>query len=294
MLTSRCLEVLLAGTRRRVRGGIPRRRRVRLEGVLWFASATVVMVCGRFASISGVEEVAAMFAVDVVSAPSRPPRYNVAPSTDVLAVTAMVGHPGTSSPASAGGSAADVRLSPHDGRSTERELTTLRWGLIPSWAKDTSVGSRMINARAEGVDSKPSFRAAFARRRCLIPADVFYEWRRDGSERLAFAIARRDRRPMAFAGLWEVWRGPGGASQEAITSAAIVTTSANEDMLPIHDKMPVIIEDDSWDGWLDPEADRDYLLDLLKPAGPGVIEAWRVSNMVNKVSNRGSELIDPV
>ncbi|MGC8513537.1 MAG: SOS response-associated peptidase [Acidimicrobiales bacterium] len=251
-------------------------------------------VCGRFASISGVEEVAAMFAVDVVSAPARPPRYNVAPSTEILAVTATVEPPVPSLSDSAGDPAADAPPGLHDGRSTGWELTTLRWGLIPSWAKDASVGSKMINARAESLDSKPSFRVAFARRRCLIPADVFYEWRRDGSERLAFAIARRDRRPMAFAGVWEVWRGPRGGSQEAIRSAAIVTTSANEVMSPIHDRMPVILEEDSWDGWLDPGTDRDYLLDLLKPAGPGVIEAWRVSNLVNKVSNRGPELIDPV
>ncbi len=232
----------------------------------------MIGVCGRFASITGVEQVAEMFSVEAVSAPSGPPRYNVAPSTAILAVTADRA----------------------TGRGLRRELTTLRWGLIPSWAKDASVGSRMINARAEGVDSKPSFRAAFARRRCLVPADVFYEWKRDGPGRLAFAIARRDRRPMAFAGLWEVWHGPAGASQEAIRSVAIVTTSANEVMSPIHDRMPVIVEEDSWDDWLDAEADRNYLLGLLKPARPGLIEAWRVSSLVNKVSNRGPELIDPV
>lgn len=231
------------------------------------------VVCGRFASIMGLEQVAEMFAVDAVNAPVRPPRYNVAPTTDVLAVTAKVRSPGT--PA-------------------VRELTTLRWGLIPSWAKDASAGSRMINARAEGVDSKPSFRAPFARRRCLIPADVFYEWQREGSRRLPFAIARRDRRPMAFAGLWEVWRGLGDGAQGAVTSAAIVTTSANEVMSAIHDRMPVIVEKDDWDGWLDPEADRSYLLGLLKPASRGLIEAWRVSDLVNKVSNQGPELIDPV
>lgn len=250
----------------------------------------MTVVCGRFASITGLEQVAEMFSVHAVNARARTPRYNVAPTTDILAVTSKVLSPPA---AQHGGGGASVAAGPAP-RPGRRELTALRWGLIPSWAKDASVGSKMINARAEGVDTKPSFRAAFARRRCLIPADVFYEWRREGSQRQAFAIARTDRRPMAFAGLWEVWRGQGGGPEEAVRSAAIVTTSANEVMSAIHDRMPVIVDDDDWDGWLDPDADRTYLLGLLKPAPRGLIEAWRVSDLVNKVSNQGPELIEPL
>ncbi len=225
-----------------------------------------------------MRDLASVFEADSVTVDERGPRYNVAPTTDVLAVTAA--------PDSSGGSALEDVL--------RRELTALRWGLVPSWAKDPSVGSKMINARAESIATKPSFRSAFAKRRCLIPVDAFYEWRREGSKRYPFAIARRDRRPMAFAGVWEVWRGRGGGPEESIRSAAIVTTSGNEVMAAIHDRMPVILEDETWETWLDPSSDREELLGLLVPAGPKVIEAWRVSDLVNKVANRGAELLDPL
>lgn len=225
-----------------------------------------------------MRDLASVFEADSVTVDERGPRYNVAPTTDVLAVTAA--------PDSSGGSALEEVL--------RRELTALRWGLVPSWAKDPSVGSKMINARAESIATKPSFRSAFAKRRCLIPVDAFYEWRREGSKRYPFAIARRDRRPMAFAGVWEVWRGRGGGPEESIRSAAIVTTSGNEVMAAIHDRMPVILEDETWETWLDPSSDREELLGLLVPAGPKVIEAWRVSDLVNKVANRGAELLDPL
>ena len=235
-------------------------------------------VCGRFASTSSVRDLASVFEADVVTTDEREPRYNVAPTTDILVVKAAV--------TSSGGSALEDVL--------RRELTTLRWGLVPSWAKDPSVGSKMINARAESIASKPSFRSAFAKRRCLIPVDAFYEWRREGSKRYPFAIARTDRRPMAFAGVWEMWRDRGGSPEDSIRSAAIVTTSGNEVMAPIHDRMPVILEEDTWDTWLDPSSDREELLGLLVPAGPKVIETWRVSDLVNKVANRGAELLDPL
>ena len=235
-------------------------------------------MCGRFASTSSVRDLASVFEADSVTVDERGPRYNVAPTTDVLAVTAA--------PDSSGGSALEEVL--------RRELTALRWGLVPSWAKDPSVGSKMINARAESIATKPSFRSAFAKRRCLIPVDAFYEWRREGSKRYPFAIARRDRRPMAFAGVWEVWRGRGDGPEESIRSAAIVTTSGNEVMAAIHDRMPVILEDETWETWLDPSSDREELQGLLVPATPKVIEAWRVSDLVNKVANRGAELLDPL
>ncbi len=236
-------------------------------------------MCGRYTSTSTVADLAKVFEVDEVKAEPMEPRYNVAPTLPVYAV-------------------ALTRPKEDEGKGPRRALGTFRWGLIPSWAKDGSVGNRMINARAEGITEKPAYRRAVARRRCLIPADAFYEWqRRTGSDgrpagKLPFAIRRRDGGPMALAGIWEVWRDRDDAGAEPVRSCAIVTTSANRLMAPIHDRMPVILEPADWATWLDPETDMKVVEGLMRPAAEGILEAYAVSTQVNKVTNDGPQLLD--
>jgi putative SOS response-associated peptidase YedK len=191
-----------------------------------------------------------------------PPRYNVAPTDPMYAVAT--------------------------GRSSGvRQLGLFRWGLVPSWASDLSVGARMINARAETVAVKAAYRDALVRRRCIIPADAFYEWRAGRP----FAVHLRDGRPMAFAGLWEVWRGP--SQDEVVRSCVIITTAANSLLAPIHNRMPVVLDPSAWDEWLDPDyRDVDGLQGLLVPASAAQFELWPVSTRVNSVRNDGPELLE--
>jgi putative SOS response-associated peptidase YedK len=191
-----------------------------------------------------------------------PPRYNVAPTDPMYAVAI--------------------------GRSSGvRQLGLFRWGLVPSWAPDVSVGARMINARAETVAVKAAYRDALVRRRCIIPADAFYEWRAGRP----FAVHLRDGRPMAFAGLWEVWRGP--SQDEVVRSCVIITTAANSLLAPIHNRMPVVLDPSAWDEWLDPDyRDVDGLQGLLVPASAAQFELWPVSTRVNSVRNDGPELLE--
>jgi putative SOS response-associated peptidase YedK len=241
-------------------------------------------MCGRYASSSSLSDLAEVFEVDEVRTEPLPPRYNVAPTLDVYAVA--------------------IRGRTDRVKGPRRALGTFRWGLVPSWAKDASVGSRMINARAEGVDRKPAYRAALERRRCLIPADAFYEWQRrtrsDGSPAgsLPHAIHRHDRQPMAFAGLWEVWRPPAEASTDVavapLFTCAIVTTSANELMAPIHHRMPVVLAPEDWATWLDPAAPLTEVKGLLIPAPAAWFDLYPVSTLVNNVRNEGPELLAPL
>jgi putative SOS response-associated peptidase YedK len=158
----------------------------------------------------------------------------------------------------------------------------------------------MINARAEGIAKKPAYRSALARRRCLIPADAFYEWQRrtapDGrpAGKLPYAIRRRDGQPMALAGLWEVWRDPENPDAEPLRTCVIVTSAANELMAPIHDRMPVVLDPADWDQWLDPDVAADTAQKLLVPAPSEWFEAFPVSSRVNNVANDGPELLDPI
>lgn len=239
-------------------------------------------MCGRYTSTSTVAELASVFQVDEVRAEPMPARYNVAPTLPVYAV------------ALARPKDEEADKGPH------RALGTFRWGLIPSWAKDPSIGNRMINARAEGIADKPAYRNAVARRRCLIPADAFYEWQRrtgrDGKPagKLPYVIRRTDGRPMALAGIWEFWRPKDDPDAEPIRSCAIVTTEANELMAPIHDRMPVVLEPDDWGAWLDPATDMAAVLELMVPAAAGTLAAYPVSTRVNNVANDGPELVDPL
>jgi putative SOS response-associated peptidase YedK len=172
---------------------------------------------------------------------------------------------------------------------------------VPSWAGDLKVGDRMINARAETLAEKPAYQRAFSRRRCILPADGFYEWQllsKQGSAKARkqpMFIHRRDGEPLAFAGLWETWRDPGARDAPWIASCVIVTTRANAVLAPIHDRMPVVLDEDLWSGWLDPsEHDLDCLTSMLVPAPSEWFEVHPVSTRVNKAANNGPDLVSPV
>ena len=227
-------------------------------------------MCGRYVQAASPQLLAEHFHVDELAITEPPhPDYNVAPRAQVLAVVQR-------SP--------DLRI-----------LEPMRWGLVPSWAKDLKIGDRMINARAESVHEKPAFKTAFEKRRCVLPADGFYEWqRRVGSKtKQPMFIHRRDGDPLAFAGLYEVWRAH--PDDEWLLSCAIVTTEANAMMEPIHNRMPVILPETAWDAWLGRNThDVDALSELLVPAADDLLEMWPVSTAVNSARNNGSELTNPV
>lgn len=214
-------------------------------------------MCGRFTLTTAIDELQTRFGF-VMDGPPPPPRYNIAPTQPVLAVL-----PGRDS----------------------RRGAMLRWGLIPPWAGDIRIGNNMINAAAETAAVKPAFRAAFRRRRCLVLADGFYEWRRRGQQRTPFYFRRKSGGPMAFAGLWESGPPPPG---ERTLSCAILTTAANSLLAPVHHRMPVILPPEAAERWLDPRAESpDALAPLLLPAPPEYLESWEVSSMVNSVGHDG-------
>jgi putative SOS response-associated peptidase YedK len=222
-------------------------------------------MCGRFTQQRPTSELAEIFdAEDFLDAPGG--RYNVAP-TDEAAVVVQ--------------------------RDDRRAVTAYRFGLIPHWADSAKVGNRMINARAETLERSPAYRYAFGRRRCLIPVDSFYEWRRDGRSKQPFAVRDPEGKPLALAGLWAGWRDP--ETDEVVRSFAIVTTGPNDLMRPIHDRMPVVIPESEWDRWLDPTLrDPEDLQRLLVPADEAWLEAYPVSRLVNDVRNDGPELVEPL
>ncbi len=178
-----------------------------------------------------------------------------------------------------------------------RELKMLKWGLVPSWAKKPDVGNRMINARAETVNEKPSFRAAFKKRRCIVPASGFYEWKRTKSGKQPYYIRMKDKKPLGIAGLWEIWEGP----KEIIESCTLITTGANELVGKLHDRMPVVLSPNDYDKWLDPAIDPKSLKKLLRsfppqdpPQDPSQeMEAYEVSKDVNDPKNESTRLIKP-
>jgi len=227
-------------------------------------------MCGRFVSATPPDQIAAYFGAEAPEALLEP-SYNVAPTNDVYAVLS-------------------------DG--SARHLDAFHWGLVPLWAKDAKIGSKMINARAETLAEKNAYKSAFKKRRCLIPADGFYEWKKHPTEakgkKQPFFIHRPDHEPYAFAGLWEVWRGP-DKDQEPLRSCTIITTSPNEEMAKIHDRMPVILPPSAWDTWLDRENDDLELLgQLLVPSAPQIITMHPVSTEVNNVRNKGEQLTEEV
>ena len=231
-------------------------------------------MCGRYTSTSTSEQVAAFFAAEEVKTEELPLRYNVAPSQLVYAI-------------------AERRRTDDQ---PQRQLGSFRWGLVPSWAKDPSIGNRMINARAETLSSRNAYKRALVRHRCIIPADAFYEWQvreLEGKRQKApYVIRRRDGSPLAFAGLWEVWH---DAEDQPLRTCVIITTEANRLLAPIHDRMPVVLPPDAWDEWLDPEnQDVSRLQKLLVPAPAREFEAYEISTLVNNVRHEGPDLIEPI
>jgi putative SOS response-associated peptidase YedK len=222
-------------------------------------------MCGRFILVSPGRIVAEHF--QLPSAPALEPRYNIAPSQDVATI--------------------------RQGEESEtRELHMLRWGLIPFWAKESSIGYRMINAKSETVAEKPAFRNAFKRRRCLIPADGFYEWGGKKGERTPYLFRMIDESLFAFAGLWESWTGP---EETVIESCTILTTGPNDLVKPVHDRMPVILASRQYDAWLDTSREaRDLLLEMLVPFPPDKMTSHPVGMHVNKAANDSPECIKPI
>ncbi len=224
-----------------------------------------LLMCGRFTLITPVPILAELFLFPEPPQVPPPPRYNVAPTQAVAAVRAVSG--------------------PDD-----RELVWLRWGLVPPWADDPAIGNRLINGRAETAATKPAFRSAFRQRRCLIPADGFYEWQRIGGKKQPYYFRRRDGRPFAFAGLWEHWQGPQGP----LESCTLLTTEANDLVRPVHERMPVILEPGAYERWLDPAVHEPELLQpLLHPLPGEAMTAYPVSPTVNNPRNESPRCIEP-
>ncbi len=220
-------------------------------------------MCGRFTLLTPSETLVEQF--ELPDMPALSPRYNIAPSQSVAA----------------------VRQLPDDGG---RELVWLRWGLVPFWAKELSIGARMINARSETVAQKPAFRAAFRQRRCLVLADGFYEWQKQAGSKQPFFIRLEDGRPFAFAGLWEHWDGPEGA----VESCTILTTEPNDLIRPLHNRMPIILLPTDYDLWLDHSVQEPRQLQpLLRPYSAQDMVAYPVSLWVNSPQNDGPRCIEP-
>ncbi|WP_214409377.1 SOS response-associated peptidase [Sphaerisporangium fuscum] len=239
-------------------------------------------MCGRYASARKRQELLEEFQVGLDGTSAElPADYNVAPTKRVYAVLTRPEE-----------QAAEAKAEP------VRQLQVLKWGLVPSWAKDPSIGNRMINARLETLAEKPSFRRAFAHRRCLLPADGYYEWyRADKKTKQPYFIHPEDGGVMAMAGLYEYWKDPTRADDDPLkwlVTCTVITTTAEDHLGHIHDRMPLIMKPDMWSDWLDPAlTEPDKVLDLLASAPPSGLVAYPVSSEVNSVRNNGPHLIDP-
>jgi putative SOS response-associated peptidase YedK len=219
-------------------------------------------MCGRYTVISNPEALRALFGYE--EQPNFPPRYNIAP-TQPIAIVRLV-----------------------DGK---RRFALVRWGLLPSWVKDPKTFTLLINARGETVCDKPAYRAAMKRRRCLIPADGFYEWQKAGDRKRPFYVHAASGEPLAFAGLWETWTGPNG---EELETGTIVTTTANDTLKPIHERMPVIVPREAFDLWLNcTDVDAKTAEALIAPAPEGLLEAYEISTAVNRTANDNPKLLEP-
>jgi putative SOS response-associated peptidase YedK len=239
-------------------------------------------MCGRITLRTPAAQLIEMFLC--TSVPELLPRYNIAPTQLVICIRSVRDQP------------------------LQREAVFMRWGLIPSWAKDMSIASQTINARSETVAEKPSFRSAFAKRRCLIPIDGFYEWQKlSNGKKQPWLMESKDHTPLALAGLWETWSPrngpasgfhvggtPAGRGVDAVISCTILTTSANEEMKPLHDRMPVILPPEAWSTWLSDDAKPAQLQHLLVPAPAGSLRQTCVSTVVNRPVVDSPECVTPV
>ncbi|HVE74454.1 MAG TPA: SOS response-associated peptidase [Mycobacteriales bacterium] len=222
-------------------------------------------MCGRYASSRGASALIEHFDIPEPPEEVLPPKWNVAPTDPVYVVLQRPERP--------------------------RQLRVVRWGLVPSWAKDAKGGARFINARRETVADKPAFRAAYQRRRCLVPADGYYEWQRRDGGKQPYYLSRRDGAPLAMAGLYEIWRSP--QEDQWLWTCTVITTDAPDELGAIHDRTPLLVPSSDWDRWLDPEVE-DPGTDLLVPGTPDVLAAWPVAPAVGSVANDGPDLITPV
>jgi putative SOS response-associated peptidase YedK len=222
-------------------------------------------MCGRITLRASGQAIADLF--DLAEAPAMEPRYNIAPTQPVLAVREVAS-------------------------GTGRELVTLRWGLIPHWADDPKIGNRLINARAESVATKPAFQDAFRKRRCLIPADGFFEWQKQAGRKQPFYIRLKDGRPFAFAGLWDRWLSPDG---EEVETCTVLTTEANEVVRPLHERMPVIVKPDDFARWLDTQSQvPERVQPLLRSYPAGEMTAYPVSPVVNNPRNDSPKCVEAI
>jgi len=224
-------------------------------------------MCGRFVQFSSLRTLEAHFSIDSIAGDVIA-SYNVAPTQEILAIIHQDG----------------------------RRLDKLHWGLVPSWAKDLAGASRLINARAETAAQKPSFRAAFKRRRCLVMADGFYEWRGEKGSKQPYFITLPSKRPFAFGGLWETWQSKAAADDDPLyKSCTILTTAASESIQDIHPRMPVILQPEAYEDWLDPEIhDADRLAAVLQKHLVRKMQYYPVSKLVNRVQNNSPENINPL
>ncbi len=221
-------------------------------------------MCGRYTLRQSPHQIAIRFGVEETLLPELPPRYNIAPTQPVVAVT----------------------------ENSPRHLRLFQWGLVPFWAKDPSIGSRMINARAETLAEKPAFKNALTRRRCVIPADGFYEWKKIGSSKQPMYIRRHDGELFGFAGLWEEWISPDGSPLQTCT---IITVAPNALMAPIHDRMPAILRPEDEAAWLTlSKKDVPELLGLLRPYPETEMEAYPVSRQVNAPTVDNAVCVQPL
>jgi putative SOS response-associated peptidase YedK len=220
-------------------------------------------VCGRYASSRKPDDLVGYFEVAEPPEEVLPPSWNVAPTDPVYAVV--------------------------ESREGERQLRVMRWGLVPSWAKDPKVGARFINARRESVKTTNAFRAAYAKRRCLLPADGYYEWKPEGGRKQPYFLTSQSGEPLAMAGLFEHWKRPDGSW---LSTCTVLTTSAPDELGEIHDRTPLLVPKELWVPWLDRSlSDPDA---VLLPGTPGVLDAWPVSPEVGNVRNNDPHLVEPV
>jgi putative SOS response-associated peptidase YedK len=249
------------------------------------------MMCGRISLYTEPERLARRFEAELSPdvADAGEPRWNVPPTQEVLAVI----HPSKERLERAGDK---LKVSKQG-----RLLESMRWGLVPFWAKDLSIGNRMFNARAETLESKAAFKSALETHRCLVLADGFYEWKRNDTggrrRRIPFYFTRADGAPLAFAGLWASWRDPLLPKDQApwIHSCTIVTTDSGPDVASVHDRMPVVVETEDLQEWIDPHPlDDEALASILRPSAAGTLVDRQVSTEVNNVDNEGPELIEAV